>query len=213
MMSLHRLLPVLLALAAACSVLSVPAGAHGPKGHKDRAISEVQEQNAVVEVETAEANTTAQGEDGANTGAKPRVPAATLGERIGAFFRALHPASVHFPIAFFLLAGVLEAASIGKRAPAMRDTVNVLVKAGAIGAIAATVLGWIHTGLWFGGDTVMQWHRWSGTALAIAGILAAFLAGRPRRGALRVLLAIMCAGLVIQGFWGAELAHGANHLA
>lgn len=213
MMALHRLLPVLLVLAAACSMLSVSAIAHGPKGHEGRAIAEAQEQNAVEDAGLSDANSPALGEVGADTGAKPSRPIITLGEPIGAFFRALHPASVHFPISFFLLAGALEFTSIGKRASAMRDTVNVLIKAGAIGAIVATVLGWIHTGLWFGGDTMMQWHRWTGTALAIAGILAVFLAGRSTREALRLLLAAMCVAFVIQGFWGGELAHGANHLA
>ena len=213
MMSLHRLLPVLLALAAACSILTVSASAHGPKGHEDSAIAETEEQNAVEGAGPSVAESPVLIESGADTGAKPSSATVTLSERIGAFFRSLHPASVHFPIAFFLLAGVLEFTSVGERASAMRDTVNVLVKAGAIGAIVATVLGWIHTGLWFGGDAVMQWHRWTGTALALAGILAVFLTGRSTRLALRLLLAAMCLAFVIQGFWGAELAHGANHLA
>ena len=112
MMAHHRLQPVLLAMAAACSILSVSASAHGPKGHEDRAIAAADEQNALEAARPSDANTTVLGEVGADTGVKSTTPTETPGERIGAFLRALHPASVHFPIAFFLLAGVLEFASL-----------------------------------------------------------------------------------------------------
>ena len=58
----------------------------------------------------------------------------------------------------------------------------------------------------------MQWHRWTGTALAIAAILAVPLERRTNRWPFRCLLFLIAAALLAQGYWGGELAHGPNHL-
>ena len=82
------------------------------------------------------------------------------------------------------------------------------------GGVLAALFGWIHTGLWFGGDFVMQVHRWNGMLVAVLGIAAAWIAYRASgsRAALRALLFPIAALLIVQGFMGGELAHGLNHL-
>ena len=76
----------------------------------------------------------------------------------------------------------------------------------------AALFEWIHTGLWYGGDAAMQWHRWTGTALALIAPLAAWLVSRDNRTPLRILLFGIAGAVLVQGYLGGELAHGPNHL-
>ena len=58
----------------------------------------------------------------------------------------------------------------------------------------------------------MQWHRWTGTSLAVVAPIAAILSTRANRWPFRILLLAMTLALQAQGYWGGELAHGPNHL-
>lgn len=135
------------------------------------------------------------------------------GSGIGDVLKTLHPATVHFPIAFFLLAGLLEFLALARKGPEYSATTNILIIAGTIGAWVATLFGWIHTGLWFGGEDSMHWHRWIGSGVALMGLAMLLLLRRKKRSAVRLLLAMVCIALLAQGYWGGELAHGPNHLA
>ena len=128
--------------------------------------------------------------------------------------KRLHPATIHFPIALFLMAALTEL-FVGKRREAgLEPAVRVLIYGGAGGAVIAAIFGWIHTGLWFGGDTAMQLHRWNGMLIAVLGLVLAALAHRrpESRTALRIALFSMAVLILTQGFLGGELAHGQNHL-
>ncbi len=124
----------------------------------------------------------------------------------------LHPATVHFPIALLLAAALTELVHLVRPNATLANAVRVMAIGGAAGAIIAALFGWIHTGLWYGGDAVMQWHRWTGSALALVAPLAAWLAGRDNRTPLRILLFAIACALVVQGYLGGELAHGPHHL-
>jgi uncharacterized membrane protein len=131
-----------------------------------------------------------------------------------AVLKKLHPATIHFPIALFLMAAATELFVMRRKGAGLESAVRVLVYGGAIGAVVAVLFGWIHTGLWFGGDTVMQVHRWNGMLISVLGIAMAYLASRPSqsRAWLRASIFSMAALVLIQGFLGGELAHGPNHL-
>ena len=125
----------------------------------------------------------------------------------------LHPAIVHFPIAFFPAA--LLAAIVGRRRPAFAAPVHFLVVAGGIVAPIATIAGW------FGGigaepDQILTYHRWLGVAIGIAGAgLGVWAWKRPweDRGAGMILaLTVMTAAIAVQGFLGAAITHGMEHL-
>jgi len=124
----------------------------------------------------------------------------------------LHPATVHFPIALLLVAAWIELLAAARGSDKLANAATVMAWTGAAGAVVAAVFGWIHTGLWLGGGDTMQLHRWTGTALAFFAPIAALLALRERRDAFRVLIGLLALGVLLQGFWGAELAHGPNHL-
>ena len=128
--------------------------------------------------------------------------------------RNLHPATVHFPIALLVTAALLELAGALRARWRMDRVVTVLACAGAVGSLLSASFGWIHTGLWFGGNEAMVWHRMIGTLLVPATVLIAWLSARQvsGRGVLRVALWTVALVLLVQGYLGGELAHGAGHL-
>src|SRR3546814_11864134 len=94
------------------------------------------------------------------------------------------------------------------RTPEREAAVKIMIYGGAAGAVVAALFGWIHTGPWFGGDTVMQLHRWNGMLIAALGMVAAWIAFRnpQSRGALRLTLFPITALLIAPGYMGGELA-------
>ena len=126
----------------------------------------------------------------------------------------LHPATVHFPIALLLVAALTQAAALARGSASLDNAARVMAVAGGVGATLAAVFGWIHTGIWTGGDATMQLHRWIGSALGLAGPAIAWLALRPQAGRKTYLTLLFAAALavIVQGYLGAELSHGAGHL-
>src|SRR3546814_17638046 len=89
-----------------------------------------------------------------------------------------------------------------------------MIYGGAAGAVVAALFGWIHTGPWFGGATVMQLHRWNGMLIAALGMVAAWSPFRnpQSRGALVLTLLPIPALLIAQGYMGGALALGLHSL-
>ena len=195
---------LLLGLMAAflLAIVAQPALAHGDEKH-DRPVAEHSESPAI----GTDATT---GERSADTSVQ--TDQAGHDARGGTIWTKLHPATVHFPIALLLMAALTEALSMARPSAGLRGSVRVLVWGGAAGAVVAAVFGWIHTGLWLGGTTVMQWHRWTGTILALAAPVAALLSTRDDRAPFRALLFVIAFALLAQGYLGGELAHGPHHL-
>ncbi len=203
----------LLMLVCAGFLLVGPAYAHGEKGH-DTAASAAASSDPTHDASSAgeaQAASThaAEGHDEASGGHESAANAGGL-----AFVKKLHPATIHFPIALFLMAALAELFIMTGRGAGIEPAVRVLIYGGAGGAVIAALFGWIHTGLWFGGDTVMQLHRWNGMLITALGLALALLASKPRDGRtlLRTGLLSMAALILLQGFLGGELTHGPDHL-
>jgi uncharacterized membrane protein len=126
----------------------------------------------------------------------------------------LHPAATHFPIALLLVAALAELALMVRPTLGLQPTIRFLVAGGAIGAVAAAVLGWFAGGWRFTDRSeVLGLHRWNGTAIALVSLLAWWFAARgSSRAALRVTLAIVAAALILQGYYGGEMVFGPNHM-
>ncbi len=167
------------------------------------------------------------GVDAASEAGGAAVPPAMHGDEglaegfvLADFLGNIHPAAVHFPIALFLVAVLAELCLMLRPGWALEPTVRFLVLTGAAGGIVAAILGWFAGG-WRLSDRseTLGLHRWTGTGIAIAGMLAAVAvlrapvgkAGAGRTG-LRILLALIAVAVVLQGYWGAEMSMGPNHM-
>ena len=134
-------------------------------------------------------------------------------ERLLDWLGRLHPMVVHFPIAFFPAA--LITAIAGRRKPAFAAPVQFLVVAGGIFAPIAAAAGWL-SGIGADPDSILTYHRWLGVAVGLAGAgLGIWAWRRPweDRGTGMVLaLTIMTIAIAAQGFMGASLTHGMEHM-
>ena len=194
------------ALVLALAILAQPAAAHGGEKHGAA--------KAPVQTETPAASAQ-DGEEPASPSSEAREEPRADSEHAssgGSVLTRLHPATVHFPIALLIVAALVEMLAMARSSGPLAQAANVMTVAGAAGAVIAALFGWIHTGIWFGGDSTMHWHRWTGTGLALAAPLAALLAFRADRRAFRIVIVLIAAALVAQGYWGAELAQGPDHL-
>lgn len=140
----------------------------------------------------------------------------TAFERAMARLGVLHSVAVHFPIALILVAALAQLLGLAGIAGAGPQTARFLVWTGALGGLAAGLLGWAHAGpMTAGEDGVMLVHRLLGSAMTIGlfGVagLVEWQARRP--GPLAGLLApaaVYAAALAVavNGFLGGSLAHG-----
>ena len=137
----------------------------------------------------------------------------SLPERLLDWFGRLHPLVVHFPIAFFPAA--LFTAIVGRRRPAFSAPVQFLVVAGGILAPVAAAAGWL-AGVGADPEPILDYHRWLGVAIGFAGAgLGVWAWRRPweDRGAGMILaLTLMTIAIAVQGFLGAGITHGMDHM-
>lgn len=142
-------------------------------------------------------------------------------QRLFNWLGRMHPAAVHFPIALFLVTGVLEAAArLGRRAW-LTDGTRVLVALAALSAVGAATLGWLAMGLPGPVDDLTHsLHRWLGTGIALAGLVAWWAkersmrpaAGHGDRQLYAAVLGAVVAAILLNAYFGAALTHGVNHL-
>ena len=206
---------VLLGMAILCLSLSVPATAH--KEHKEQpAAAQVGQPGAQPTAPTASPATGHEKMPGMGD----LMPDEEMDRsempffvRLLDWFGRLHPAIVHFPIAFFPAA--LLTAIVGRRRPAFASPVQFLVVAGGIFAPIAAAAGWF-AGLGAEPGPILSYHRWLGVAIGIAGAgLGVWAWKRPweDRGAGMILaLTLMTVAIAAQGFLGAAVTHGMEHL-
>jgi uncharacterized membrane protein len=140
----------------------------------------------------------------------------TFPERLMSWLGRTHPFAVHFPIALFPVA--LVALVLARRRGETVELIRALIiVAGASNTLAAA-LGWFTGGfVLVDTDPVQLWHRWIGTALAVLGGVVAVWALR-RRGSVYsrgmvVALGALTLLLLVQGWLGAALVHGMNHMS
>lgn len=198
-----------------------PATAHGGKKHKP-STEQVQQQPAT----GAPGATTSSEAQGASHSAQPQM-ADTMGdmdmnmdrskmsffERLIGWFGRLHPAIVHFPIAFFTAAWFT--AIVGRKRPAFAAPVQFLVVAGGILAPVAAIAGWL-TAADADPSNILTWHRWLGTAVGLGGLLLAIWAWRrpweDRGAGMIASLSLMGIVVLVQAGLGATITHGVEHL-
>lgn len=137
------------------------------------------------------------------------------------FLGRLHPVSVHFPIALFVLAGFCELAFAFTGRDFLRASAGFNLALGwALGG-AAAALGWINAASNGTVDhsALLSQHRWSAIALMVVASTALVIwpwKGNPvskgRTAAARIILGITVILTVLVGHLGGSLVFGANYL-
>lgn len=207
---------------ALCAVVALfaltPAMAHG---HEPHAPQQQQTESAPAE--------TAPGDEPVMTMPWPTAPVATehderpttFSGRLLRWLGGWHPAAVHFPIALLLTAAFLELMAIVLRKPVYAASNKLLLAIAALGAFVAAPLGWVNAGLPAADDEAsLTLHRWIGTALPFLMLIVwrlapnaeAAAAGR-RTPLYAIALSLVAAAILAQAYLGAEVTHGAGHMA
>jgi uncharacterized membrane protein len=217
---IRRAMLLLMGLALLAGPLGGQALAHGKKKHQQQQQTEQVQRNEGSGPQEHGA-TTPQGEAAANhmanmmddMGMEMDRSQMSFFERLYSWIGRLHPLIVHFPIAFFPAA--LFTAIVGRRRPAFAAPVQFLVVAGGIFAPIAAVAGWF-AGLSADPEPILTYHRWLGVGIGILGAgLGIWAWRRPweDRGAGMILaLTVMTVAIAVQGFLGAGVTHGIDHL-
>jgi uncharacterized membrane protein len=134
-------------------------------------------------------------------------------QRLYEWMGRFHPMIVHFPIAFFPAA--LFTAIVGRRRPAFSAPVQFLVVAGGIFAPIAAAAGWL-AGMTSDPEPILTYHRWLGVAVGVGGAALGIWAWRrpweDRGSGMILALTVMTIAIAVQGFLGAGITHGIEHL-
>lgn len=130
---------------------------------------------------------------------------------------ALHPGTVHFPIALLVVAALLEVLQILKKRREPAGGTIPLTWLSAATAAPAALFGFMladHTGT---GGAVLDLHKWLGVSTAVVTFVAAGCAIRAKASsasllALRVSVILGATLVLATGYYGGELTEGEGHL-
>lgn len=152
-------------------------------------------------------------------GVTPEKPRTVAG-RVARWLGLWHPVIVHFPIALFFLAAVLEAYAVAGRKADLLNTTRLLIAFGALGAVAAVGFGWLAMGFDISKDNWIHGaHRWVGTSIAVLALATWWanerfvkVRGKAAGATYATLLALTVAAILINGFLGSALVRGMDHM-
>jgi len=205
-----------LALLLAVGVLGVGGGANAHENHqKARAVGARQ---AVRSAAPEAAAPAVQGDMDEHMGrmqAGDDGPPKSFMQRAMSWIGRMHPFAVHFPIALFPVAFI--ALILARKRGETVELIRALIIVAGAGSVLAAGLGWVNGGLTFTDTgTVLQLHRWLGTLLALVGGAVAWWALRRRASvnsrAMVYSLGLIIVMLLVQGFLGASVTHGMEHM-
>ena len=128
------------------------------------------------------------------------------------FLGRFHPVLVHLPIGGLVLLGVLELLSKFSRFKDAARGNRLILGLTAAASIAAAVLGWMLSRSGGYDPQLLQWHKWTGFAVAVGCAGTFLLSGLSRPRASRASLLATLAVLVVASHLGASITHGRDFL-
>ncbi len=193
--------------------LAQPAAAHQ---HNEQ--QEAAEQQAQADHHSTMANNMAPmaGMPGHQHGGAEEERPTTFSGRLMRWLGNMHPFAVHFPIA--LIPASFIALVLARRRGHAVDVIRAVIILAGIAAVGAASLGWLNAGFSLTDeDPIQTWHRWLGTTLAVLVGGVAIWAWRHMESvnsrAITWLLGGLTLLLLVQGWLGATLTHGMEHMA
>ena len=126
---------------------------------------------------------------------------------------AIHPATVHFPIALLLVGSLGELWAMRRDRADIVAASRVMLSIGWWTALVATLSGFVTLALeWQRAQTYLDWiNAHAATSLIIVGVYWRIVLGKPQPATTRrTLLIIGSALIVLTGWLGGYLAHTLN---
>jgi len=135
--------------------------------------------------------------------------------RLIAWLGNMHPFAVHFPIA--LIPASWLALVIARRRGHAVDVIRAVIILAGLAAVVAALLGWLNGGIALADPNPIKLaHRWIGTSLAVLvggiGVWAWRQTESVNSRGMVWVLAGATLLLLVQGWLGAALTHGINHM-
>lgn len=200
---------IVLLCALAMTAIATPATAH--ERHNQVRTAEQAQQDGAGAIAGHAANPAAAS---SQPMAMPERPTG-FGGRLVSFAGRMHPFAVHFPVALFPIGWI--ALIFARRRGDRVDLIRAFIVVAGIAATIAAALGWLNAGFQLlDREPIQSIHRWLGSGLALAGAALAFWAWRRpdsvnSRG-MTLALGTITATLFVQGWLGASITHGIEHM-
>lgn len=129
------------------------------------------------------------------------------------FIGKLHPLFVHLPIGFLVLLAALEWLALRPHWKELATANRVILLLTIPVSIASVACGWLLAEDGGYDATNLFWHRWLGTAVAVAAVVLWILRQRNWMTAYRRSLFVTLILLTVASHFGGSLTHGSDFLS